>query len=52
MDQVTNVQIGLLFVVLVLLCLIASGCNARWTDSVGLSHWYLGLEGKTEKGKG
>nr|CAG4647660.1 EOG090X00X3 [Moina brachiata] len=43
-DQVTNVQILLLFFVLVMLCLVASGCNARWTDDVGSHHWYLGLE--------
>nr|CAG4646034.1 EOG090X00X3 [Macrothrix elegans] len=43
-DQVTNVQILLLFFLLVLLCLLASSCNELWTSSKGAFHWYLGLE--------
>ena len=42
----TNVQILLLFFLLVLLCMVASTSNAIWTSSNGSSHWYLGLEGR------
>jgi len=43
-DQVNNVQILLLFFLLVLLCLLASSCNGLWTSGNGSLHWYLGLE--------
>lgn len=44
-DQVTNVQILLLFFLLVLLCLLASSWNEVWMSHNGFQHWYLGLEG-------
>jgi phospholipid-transporting ATPase len=45
-DQAANMQILLLFFLLVLLSLLASSCNEIWASNFGFQHWYLGLEGK------
>jgi len=45
-DQAANMQILLLFFLLVLLSLLASSCNEIWASNFGFHHWYLGLEGK------
>nr|CAG4636771.1 EOG090X00X3 [Ceriodaphnia reticulata] len=43
-DQAANMQILLLFFLLVLLSLLASSCNEIWASNFGFQHWYLGLE--------
>ncbi|XP_032799496.1 probable phospholipid-transporting ATPase IA isoform X1 [Daphnia magna] len=43
-DQAANMQILLLFFLLVMLALLASSFNEFWASYFGFSHWYLGLE--------
>ncbi|XP_056637997.1 probable phospholipid-transporting ATPase IA isoform X1 [Diorhabda sublineata] len=46
-DKMTNVQILLLFGVLVAMCLICSIFNVLWTNNHTDTDWYIGLEGQS-----
>ena len=47
-DKLTNTQILMLFMLLLILCLISSICSALWTNAHDDKDWYLGLN---ESGK-
>ncbi|XP_045479978.1 probable phospholipid-transporting ATPase IA isoform X7 [Harmonia axyridis] len=44
-DKLTNVQILLLFCILLSMCLLCAICNVLWTNKHLTTDWYLGLEG-------
>lgn len=48
-DKLTNIQILLLFVILLGMCIICSIFNEIWTSVHASTDWYIGLEGKLEK---
>lgn len=47
----TNIQMVLLFMLLVVLCLIAAGCSQLWSSSNDSIHWYLKNEGNEKQNK-
>ena len=44
-DFTTNIQMLLLFLLLLVLCLVAAGCSLLWSSSHSSLHWYLRLAG-------
>ena len=44
-DRLTNTQILMLFIILVVLCLISAIFNEIWTRTHLKTDWYLGLDG-------
>lgn len=44
-DKLTNIQILLLFGILLVMCIVCSVCNKIWTDGHVKKDWYIGLEG-------
>lgn len=44
-DKLTNIQILLLFGILLAMSLICAVCNELWTNIHGKTDWYIGLEG-------
>lgn len=44
-DKLTNIQILLLFVILLGMCIICSVFNEIWTGVHAKTDWYIGLEG-------
>lgn len=45
-DRMTNTQILMLFIVLLVLCLTSTILNYVYTRDVLSPHWYLGIDGK------
>ncbi|XP_031340747.1 probable phospholipid-transporting ATPase IA isoform X3 [Photinus pyralis] len=43
-DKLTNIQILLLFGILLTMCIICSACNEVWTNRHADKDWYIGLE--------
>ena len=43
LDHVNNIQMLLIFLLLVVLCFIATGCSQLWSSDYGPLHWYLRL---------
>lgn len=43
-DKLTNIQILLLFGILLGMCILCSVCNEVWTRSRSKTDWYIGLE--------
>ncbi|KAF5302279.1 hypothetical protein FQA39_LY10318 [Lamprigera yunnana] len=43
-DRLTNIQILLLFGILLVMCLICAVCNELWTKNHVVADWYIGLE--------
>lgn len=43
-DKLTNTQILMLFMLLLILCLISSVCSAIWSNGHDNVDWYLGLK--------
>ena len=46
-DRITNTQILMLFIILVVLCLTSAIFNEIWTRKRYKTDWYLGISGKT-----
>lgn len=44
-DKLTNIQILLLFIILLGMCIICSIFNEIWTGVHAKTDWYIGLEG-------
>lgn len=47
-DRLTNTQILMLFIILVVLCLGSAIFNEIWTRKRYKTDWYLGIDGKWE----
>lgn len=45
-DKLTNIQILLLFSILMGMCIFCSIFNTLWTNVHTKTDWYIGLEGK------
>lgn len=45
-DKLTNIQILLLFGILLAMCILCSVCNEIWTNIHASTDWYIGLQGK------
>ncbi|KAK4886421.1 hypothetical protein RN001_002692 [Aquatica leii] len=43
-DKLTNIQILLLFGILLTMCIICAACNEVWTNKHSNKDWYIGLE--------
>jgi phospholipid-transporting ATPase len=46
-DKLTNTQILLMFVLLIVICLVSSVASELWISSHYAQDWYLGLDGRT-----
>lgn len=44
-DKLTNIQILLLFGILMAMCILCSAFNTFWTNIHSKTDWYIGLEG-------
>lgn len=44
-DKLTNIQILLLFGILLAMCILCSVCNEIWTNNHADKDWYIGLAG-------
>lgn len=44
-DKLTNIQILLLFAILLAMCILCSVFNEVWTNMHAKTDWYIGLEG-------
>ncbi|XP_018331633.1 probable phospholipid-transporting ATPase IA isoform X4 [Agrilus planipennis] len=42
-DKLTNLQILLLFGILLTMCIVCSVCNEMWSNAHGTKDWYIGL---------
>ncbi|KAG8188801.1 hypothetical protein JTE90_009192 [Oedothorax gibbosus] len=51
-DKITNNQILMLFLLLILLCLISAVASEIWNKHNALSHWYLGFDELTSSNFG
>ncbi|XP_042904105.1 probable phospholipid-transporting ATPase IA isoform X3 [Parasteatoda tepidariorum] len=51
-DKITNNQILMLFLLLILLCLISAIASELWTKKHALSDWYLGIDDLTSSNFG
>lgn len=48
-DKLTNTQILMLFLLLLILCLISAVCSALWSNAHDMDNWYLGLRNGSYK---